>query len=100
MGATLKGMFAPRGRNFFPLRIVSSETGNKYFPSELFPLVVYPNLVTLGSEFMKLERCVYLDKQIINKSQKGLPLETKNTQNYKNGRLSFLESLYMQHCSL
>ena len=34
-----------------------------------------------------------------NKSQKGLPLETKNTQNYENRRLGLIESLHMQHCS-
>ena len=35
-----------------------------------------------------------------NKSQKGLPLETNNTQNHENLRLSLIESLHMQHCSL
>ena len=35
-----------------------------------------------------------------NKSQKGLPLETKNTQNHENRRLGLTESIYMQHCSL
>ena len=28
-----------------------------------------------------------------NKSQKGLPLETKNTQNHENRRLGLIESL-------
>ena len=35
-----------------------------------------------------------------NKSQKGLPLETKNTQNHENRRLGLIESLHMQHCSM
>ena len=35
-----------------------------------------------------------------NKSQKGLPLERKNTQNHVNRRLGLIESLHMQHCSL
>ena len=35
-----------------------------------------------------------------NKSQKGLPLETKNTQYHENRRLGLIESLHMQHCSL
>ena len=34
-----------------------------------------------------------------NNSQKGLPLETKNTQNHENHRLGLIESLHMQHCS-
>ena len=34
------------------------------------------------------------------KSQKGLPLETKNTQNHENRRLGLIESLHMRHCSL
>ena len=35
-----------------------------------------------------------------NKSEKkGLPLETKNTQNHENRRLGLIESLHMQHCS-
>ena len=38
--------------------------------------------------------------QYINKSQKGLLLETKNTQNHENRRLGLIESLYMQHCRL
>ena len=33
-------------------------------------------------------------------SQKGLPLETKNTQNHENRRLGLIESPHMQHCSL
>ena len=36
----------------------------------------------------------------LHKSQKGLPLETKNTQNRENRRLGLIESLHMQHCSL
>ena len=36
----------------------------------------------------------------LNKSQKGLPLETKNTQNHENRRLGLIESLHMQHYSL
>ena len=36
----------------------------------------------------------------MNKSKKGLPLETKNTQNYENQRLCLTESLHNQHCSL
>ena len=35
-----------------------------------------------------------------NKSKKGLPLETKSTQNHENWRLGLVESLHMQHCSL
>ena len=35
-----------------------------------------------------------------NKGKKGLPLETKNTQNHENWRLGLIESLHMQHCSL
>ena len=31
-----------------------------------------------------------------NKSQKGLPLETKNTQNHENRRLGLIESLHTQ----
>ena len=34
------------------------------------------------------------------KSQKGLPLETKNTQNHENRKRALIESLHMQHCSL
>ena len=37
---------------------------------------------------------------MLNKSKKGLPLETKNTQNHENRRLGLIESLHMQHCSL
>ena len=33
-----------------------------------------------------------------NKSPKGLPLETKNTQNHENWRVGLIESLHMQHC--
>ena len=36
----------------------------------------------------------------MNKSQKGSPLDTKNTHNHENRRLSLIESLHMQHCSL
>ena len=36
----------------------------------------------------------------LNKSKKGLPLETKNIQNHENRRLGLIESLHMQHCSL
>ena len=36
----------------------------------------------------------------VYKSQKGLPLETKNTKNHENQRLGLIESLHMQHCSL
>ena len=36
----------------------------------------------------------------VNKSLKGLPLETKNTRNHENRRLGLIESLHMQHCSL
>ena len=36
----------------------------------------------------------------LNKSQKGLPLETKNTQNHENRRPGLIESSHMQHCSL
>ena len=35
-----------------------------------------------------------------NKSQNGLPLETKNTQNHENRRLGLIEKLHLQHCSL
>ena len=42
-----------------------------------------------------LELCIYKYK-----SKKGLPLETKNTQNHENQRLGLIESLHMQHCSL
>ena len=35
-----------------------------------------------------------------NKSKKGLPLETQNTQNHENWRLGLIESLHMQRCSL
>ena len=31
-----------------------------------------------------------------NKRQKGLPLETKNSQNHENWRLGLIESLHMQ----
>ena len=33
-------------------------------------------------------------------SKKGLPFETKSTQNHKNQRLGVIESLYMQYCCL
>ena len=33
-----------------------------------------------------------------NESQKGMPLETKNTKNYENWKLGFFEPLHMQHC--
>ena len=32
-----------------------------------------------------------------NKSQKGLPLETKNRKNHENRNLGFIESLHMQN---
>ena len=35
-----------------------------------------------------------------NKSQKGQPLETEDTQNHENRGLRLIESLHMQHCSL
>ena len=35
-----------------------------------------------------------------HKSQKGLPLEAKNTQKHENRRLGLIESLHMQHHSL
>ena len=35
-----------------------------------------------------------------NKSRKGFPLETKNTQNHEIRRLGLIESLHTQHCSL
>ena len=35
-----------------------------------------------------------------NNSQKGLPLETRNTYNQENRRLGLIESPYMHHCSL
>ena len=38
--------------------------------------------------------------KLFNKSQRGLPLKTKDTQNYDNSILCLIESLYMQHCSL
>ena len=34
------------------------------------------------------------------KSQKGLPLEKKNTQNHEYRRLGLIESFQMQHCSM
>ena len=37
---------------------------------------------------------------LLNKSQKGLPLATKNTQNHENRRFGLIKSLHMQHCSL
>ena len=37
---------------------------------------------------------------MLNKSKKGLPLETKNTQNQENRRLGLIEPLHMQHYSL
>ena len=33
----------------------------------------------------------------MNKSKKGVPLETKKTQNHENRKLSLIESLHMQH---
>ena len=36
---------------------------------------------------------------VLNKNQKGLPLETNNTQNQENRRLGLIESLHMQQCS-
>ena len=36
----------------------------------------------------------------LNKRQKGLHLETKNTENHENRRLGLIESLHLQHCSL
>ena len=33
----------------------------------------------------------------VHKSQKGLPLETKNTKNHENQSLGLIESLHMQH---
>ena len=55
-------------------------------------------LVTLKIEY-RLSRCkrAYLRYCIWNKSQKGLPLGTKNTQNHENQRLGLIESLHMQH---
>ena len=35
-----------------------------------------------------------------HKSQKGLPLEKKNSHSHENRRLGLTESLHMQHCSL
>ena len=35
-----------------------------------------------------------------NKSEKGLPLETKSTQYHESRRLGLIESLHMQHCSM
>ena len=40
------------------------------------------------------------DNTNMNKSQKGLPLETKITQNNENLRFGLIESLHMQYCSL
>ena len=37
---------------------------------------------------------------LIYKSQKGLLLETKNTQNHENLRLGLIESIRIQHCRL
>ena len=37
---------------------------------------------------------------IYNKNQKGLPLETKNSQNHKNRRLCLIAFCHMQHYSL
>ena len=39
-------------------------------------------------------------RQYKNKSQRGLPLETKNTQNHENRRLGLIESLHIEHYSL
>ena len=39
-------------------------------------------------------------REYFNKTQKVLPLETKNTQNHENRRLGLTESLHMQHYSL
>ena len=35
-----------------------------------------------------------------NKSEKGLPLETKNTQYHESRRLGLTESFHVQHCNL
>ena len=68
-------------------------------------------LSIFGDEIFSMRRiCIevfsyYYIKYIVevtqeNKSQKGLPLETKNTHNHENRRLGLIESLHMQHCSL
>ena len=44
--------------------------------------------------------CGLFYEAICFKSQKRLPLETKNTQNHENRRLGLIESLHVQPCSL
>ena len=61
------------------------------------------NLITVEREKLKkTEDCGKLKSSRLSydKSQKGLPLETKNTQNHENRRLGLIEFLHMQHCSL
>ena len=63
-------------------------------------------IASLGNKFLGFwedpfpEGCWWKEKYKKNKSKKGLPLETKNTQDYENRRLGLIESLHMQHCSL
>ena len=45
-------------------------------------------------------QCKCTDLFHFNKSQKGLPLEIKKTQNHENRRLGLTESLHTQQCSL
>ena len=52
------------------------------------------NVGGLGIRFQIMTETYYQR----NKSQKGLPLETKNTQNHENRRVCLIESLHMQHC--
>ena len=49
--------------------------------------------------------CLFIDSSYFsasgrNKNKKGLPVETKNTQNHENRGLVLIVSLHMQHCSL
>ena len=46
-------------------------------------------------------KCLFDSKKSSKiKIKKGLPLETKNTQNHENQRLGLIKSLLMQYCSL
>ena len=56
--------------------------------------------VCLQQESMSVYALSRLLEAVANLSQKGLSLETKNTQNHENRRLGLIVSLHMQHCSL
>ena len=56
-----------------------------------------------GRIFVTIHLCGKMWKIIFqntNKSKKGLPVETKNTEKHENRRLDLIEFLHMQRCSL